>query len=73
MESVSDAVVSEVPIDSGETIGDWEDGWKFDILELFQGVAVGWEKIPKFRMVNFGEVRSFWEETSQHVCWEHGE
>ncbi len=61
MECVVDAVVGEVPFDGRGTIGEGEDGWKFDKLELIQGIAVGWEESFEFRVVSFREVRSFGE------------
>ncbi len=71
-ESVFNAVIGEVPLDCRGTKSKGEDGWKFDELELVQGVAGGWEKGFKFGIVGFGEGRSLWEGPHRHVCWDHG-
>ncbi len=46
-ESITNGVIGNVPFDCSGTIGEWEDGWEFDKLELIQGVAVGWEKVSQ--------------------------
>ncbi len=71
-DSVSDAIIGEVPFDCDGTIGEGEDGWEFDKLKFVHGIAVGWEEVSEFRVVSLREVRSFGEGAHQHAGWNHG-
>ncbi len=70
-ESVVDAVVVEIPFDGRGAIGEGEDGWKFDELELVQGIAIGWEKSFELWIVGRGEVGSFGEGPTWQVGRDH--
>ncbi len=70
-ESDVDAVVVEIPFDGCGAIGEGGDGWKFDELELIQGIAVGWEKSFELWIVGLGEVGSFGEGPTRQVSGDH--
>ncbi len=52
MESIADAVIGKVSFDSSGIIGEWEDGWEFDKVELLQRVTVGQEEFSKLWVVS---------------------